>query len=260
MSQHALHTLLAPKSIVVFTGENGQDPLLLALLQSLSSAKKSCPVSLVGVKPERHFPFNHVSSLSELNTQPDLAVIAGTDANTSMEDIIADCGAAGIQSLLMLSWTGEPQDSLLASLRQHNVRLLGPNSFGICRPKQGVYAWLGLTQPLAGKLALMSQSGTVASALVDWATWQGIGFSQVVSMGTPIDVMPSQVLDYLSNDFDSQAILMYLQKIGRPTRFLSSLRATGRSKPVAVVTEHSVGADERVLDAALSRTDRKSVV
>lgn len=254
MSQHALQTLLAPKSIVVFTGENGQDPLLLALLQSLSSAKKSCPVSLVGVKPALPFPFDHFTSLSDLSTSPDLAVIAGTDANTTMEEVISMCGAAGIQSLLMLSWTAEPEEKLLAVLRQHNVRLLGPNSFGICRPKQGVYAWLGLTQPLTGKLALMSQSGTVASALVDWATWQGIGFSQVVSMGTPIDVMPSQVLDYLSNDFDSQAILMYLQKIGRPTRFLSSLRATGRSKPVAVVTEHSVGADERVLDAALSRT------
>jgi acetyltransferase len=176
------------------------------------------------------------------------------ESQPSMEDIIAACGAAGIGSLLMLSWTGDSQESLVEALRKHNVRLLGPNSFGICRPKQGVFAWLGLTQPLPGRLALMSQSGTVASALVDWATWQGIGFSQVVSMGSPVDVMPSQVLDYLSNDFDSQAILMYLQKIGRPTRFLSSLRATGRSKPVAVVTEHSVGADERVLDAALSRT------
>ncbi|WP_417526477.1 GNAT family N-acetyltransferase [Marinomonas shanghaiensis] len=254
MSQHALQSLLAPRSMVVLTGENGHDPLMLALLQSLENTHKTCPVSLVGVEPDFPFSFDHFTALSALNTCPDLAVLAGTYPNTAMENIIADCGAAGIHSLLMLSWTEENADKLIPALRQHNVRLLGPNSFGICRPKQGVFAWLGLTQPLTGKLALMSQSGTVASALVDWATWQGIGFSQVVSMGTPIDVMPSQVLDYLSNDFDSQAILMYLQKIGRPTRFLSSLRATGRSKPVAVVTEHSVGADERVLDAALSRT------
>lgn len=258
MSQHVLQSLLAPKSMVVLTGDDASDPLMLALLTSLSHATKSCPVSLVGVQPAAEFAFPLFATLSELPKSPDLAVLVGAyaanETSPSMEDIIAACGAAGIGSLLMLSWTGDSQASLVAALRKHNVRLLGPNSFGICRPKQGVFAWLGLTQPLSGRLALMSQSGTVASALVDWATWQGIGFSQVVSMGTPVDVMPSQVLDYLSNDFDSQAILMYLQKIGSPTRFLSSLRATGRSKPVAVVTEHSVGADERVLDAALSRT------
>lgn len=258
MSQHVLQSLLAPKSMVVLTGDDANDPLMLALLTSLSHATKSCPVSLVGVQPAAEFAFPLFSTLNELPKSPDLAVLVGAyaanETSPSMEDIIAACGAAGIGSLLMLSWTGDSQASLVAALRKHNVRLLGPNSFGICRPKQGVFAWLGLTQPLSGRLALMSQSGTVASALVDWATWQGIGFSQVVSMGTPVDVMPSQVLDYLSNDFDSQAILMYLQKIGSPTRFLSSLRATGRSKPVAVVTEHSVGADERVLDAALSRT------
>ena len=265
MSQHALHPLLAPKSMVVLTGDDANDPLMLALLKSLahtdkSSRQKSCPVSLVGAEPATSFSFPLFTSLDDLivsngaKPSPDLAVLVGTHSNSSMEDIIAACGEAAIGSLLMLSWTGEPEDKLIPILRKHNVRLLGPNSFGICRPKQGVYAWLGLTQPLTGRLALMSQSGTVASALVDWATWQGIGFSQVVSMGSPVDVMPSQVLDYLSTDFDSQAILMYLQKIGRPTRFLSSLRATGRSKPVAVVTEHSVGSDERVLDAALSRT------
>jgi acetyltransferase len=253
--------------MVILTGEDDQDPLMLALLKSLTDAaqskvNKSCPVSLVGVAPSVPFSFPLFDSLSELqtktstqlNTSPDLAVLVGAHPNTSIEAIIVACGEANISSLLMLSWTGENAEKLTPLLRQYNVRLLGPNSFGVCRPKQGVFAWLGLTQPLTGRLALMSQSGTVASALVDWATWQGIGFSQVVSMGTPIDVMPSQVLDYLSNDFESQAILMYLQKIGKPTRFLSSLRATGRSKPVAVVTEHAIGADERVLDAALSRT------
>lgn len=266
MSQHALQPLLAPTSIAVLTGEEAQNPLMLALLSSLSHhdeehANTTCPIYLVGVEPatSNSFPlFATLSELTGLNNRsvqsPDLAILIGSYTNKTIEEIIIECADAQIHSLLMLSWTDHPSEKILTLLRKHNVRLLGPNSFGVCRPKQGVYAWLGLTQPLQGRLALMSQSGTVASALVDWATWQGIGFSQVVSMGEPVDVMPSQVLDYLSTDFDSQAILMYLQQIGSPTRFLSSLRATGRSKPVAVVTEHSIGADERVLDAALSRT------
>ncbi|MCV2401741.1 GNAT family N-acetyltransferase [Marinomonas sp. C2222] len=257
MSQHVLQPLLAPKSMAILTGEDDNDPLMLALLNNLfntNEARSSCAISLVGIKPSVDFPCPIFTKLTELPATPDLAVMVGEYTQTSIEELIIDCGKAGIGSLLMLSWAEKTASELLPLLREHNVRLLGPNSFGICRPRQGVFAWLGLTQPLTGRLALMSQSGTVASALVDWANWQGIGFSQVVAMGTPIDVMPSQVLDYLSTDFESQAILMYLQKIGQPTRFLSSLRATGRSKPVAVVTEHAVGADERVLDAALSRT------
>lgn len=255
MPHHALQSLLAPRSVVVLTGEDPRDPILLALLKALASANKRPDTCLVGVAPdapERKL-FELKLTLNELNKPYDLAIHAGT-TNEPIEDIVAACAKMGIHTLLMLSWTGTSDTVLRDCLRQHKVRLLGPNSFGLCRPKQGLFAWLGLTQPIPGRLALMSQSGTVASALVDWSTWQGIGFSQVVSMGAPVDIMPSQILDYLSNDFESQAILMYLQSVGKPTRFLSSLRAASRSKPVAVVTEHNLGADPRVLDAALNRT------
>ncbi|REG84980.1 GNAT family N-acetyltransferase [Marinomonas pollencensis] len=254
MSQHALQTLLAPSSAIVLTGQDPTDPILITLLQALSKTNKE--LTLVGVIPEwdaKQLCVNHYASCHQLNKPYDVAIFAGK-TNQPMRDIIADCGRAGIHSLLMLSWTGEDVNEIQHYLRLYNVRLLGPNSFGICRPKKGFSAWLGLTHPLPGRLALMSQSGTVASALVDWASWQGIGFSQVVAMGSPVDVMPSQILDFLSNDFESQAILMYLQSVGQPTRFLSSLRAASRSKPVAVVTEHNLGADPRVLDAALMRT------
>ena len=254
MSLHTLQTLLAPSSIVVLTGEDASDATLTALLQALSTGKAD--LTLVGVTPQwkgQDVVFTQFSTIDQLSKRYDLAILTGKTTQP-MSDIIAACGKAGIHSLLMLSWTGEITSDIQQHLRQHKVRLLGPNSFGICRPKKGVFAWLGLTHPIPGRLALMSQSGTVASALVDWASWQSIGFSQVVTMGEPIDVMPSQILDYLSNDFESQAILMYLHSIGQPTRFLSSLRAASRSKPVAVVTEHDLGADPRVLDAALNRT------
>ena len=154
-------------------------------------------ITLVGVEPDwpGQVPFyNRVSSLAELTQPSDLAILAG-DYSIPIEQVVAECGNAGIKYLLMLTWADEPLASLHAALREYGVRLLGPNSFGVCRPKLGLFAWLGLAQPRPGRLALLSQSGTVASALVDWATWQGIGFSQVVAMGEQIDeVMPSQIL------------------------------------------------------------------
>ncbi|GAB3480021.1 bifunctional acetate--CoA ligase family protein/GNAT family N-acetyltransferase [Marinomonas epiphytica] len=266
MSQHALQSLMAPQSIVVLTGDNPKDPIMLALVRNLLQGNLQRTLHVVGVEPtwpEDKRPeksssdipnrVRHFSSLDQLTQPFDVAILAGFHQE-SMENIIAACGEARIHSLLMLSWTKETEQRLVPLLRKHNVRLLGPNSFGICRPKQGIFAWLGLTPPIPGRLALLSQSGTIASALVDWASWQGIGFSQVVTMGAPVDIQPSQILDYLSTDFESQAILMYLQHVGNATRFLSSLRATSRTKPVAVVAEHSIGANEKVLDAALRRT------
>ena len=256
MSQHALQPLLAPQSIVVFTGQDRHSPILHSVLRALSYGGRRSVTSLLGIEPDESvgvLPFERIQSISSLSKTPDLAILAGEDPRP-LTKIIEFCGEHYIPALLVFTGSQENPEAILKASRQFNVRLIGPNSFGMCRPKQGFSAWLGLTQPIPGRLALLSQSGTVASALVDWATWQGIGFSQVVSMGSPIDVMPSQVLDYLSNDFESQSILMYLQKIGSTTRFLSSLRAASRSKPVAVVTEHNVGADPRVLDAALSRT------
>lgn len=256
MPNHALKSLLMPASVLVYTGQDSQSPLLLAVLRSLSYNGQRSHIFLYGAVPQDNVgtqPFTQITELSELPSAPDLAIVAGEEQRF-LSEIIAQCGELGIPTLLDFTGSREDSEHLLKACREHHVRLLGPNSFGVCRPKLGFSAWLGLTQPLPGRLALISQSGTVASALVDWATWQGIGFSQVVSMGSPVDILPSQILDVLSNDYESQSVLMYLQRIGSTTRFLSSLRATSRTKPVAVVAEHNVGADPRVLDAALSRT------
>ena len=253
MAQHALRPLLMPNSLAIWVGDHTNAPIVQALLPILLTQLPRGKMHFVGRCDIGKTPVHQVESIEDLPFTPELLVVAGP-LSSSFSDFVAQCAAKGIQHLVTLIWIGEETETMQAALKEHNVRMIGPNSFGICRPKLGVNPWLGATAPLAGRLALMSQSGTVASAVVDWATWQGIGFSQIVAMGSPVDIMPSQVLDFLSNDFESQAILMYLQSIGQPTRFLSSLRAAGRSKPVAVVTEHGTGADERVLDAALTRT------
>lgn len=257
MTEHALRPLFAPKSVAVLTGRELDHPTLIAILNALSVAARPLAVTLVGHKPssEQEFrQFEHCSSLAKLSETVDLAIMAGRLSEPDTK-IIRQCAKAGIKYVLMIADSNTSPEELAATAKKAGIRILGPNSFGVCRPNANFYAWLGASQPLNGRLALMSQSGTIASGLVDWATWQGIGFSQVVSFGLPLDSdMPSQVLDYLASDFESQSLLIYLKSVGNPTRFLSSLRAAGRTKPVAVVTEHALGTDERVLDAALNRT------
>lgn len=257
MTEHALRPFFAPQSVAVLTGRDPSHPVVVAILNALAVAANPMPVTLIGPAPEAASRDRFAASyntLDELSSDIDLAIVVGELAEP-ITQIVERCSQAGIKFMLLCAPSNVAKGELIAASKRFGVRILGPNSFGVCRPSANFYAWLGTTQPLKGRLALMSQSGTIASGLVDWATWQGIGFSQVVAFGMHLDnSMPSQLLDFLASDFDSQSLLMYLKSVGNPTRFLSSLRAAGRTKPVAVVTEHSLGTDDRVLDAALNRT------
>jgi len=118
-----------------------------------------------------------------------------------------------------------------------------------------------------GNLALVSQSGALCTAILDYAPAHDIGFSTVISMGASADVDFGEVLDYLANDPKTDSILIYIEGIHKARKFMSGLRMAARSKPVFVIkvgrheagsraakshTGAMVGADD-VFDAALRR-------
>ena len=147
------------------------------------------------------------------------------------------------------------------------MRLLGPNCLGLMRTDVGLNATFSPVAALPGSLALVSQSGAICTAILDWATPAGIGFSSVVSLGSAADVDFGEVLDFLLSDPLTDAILMYVEGVHDARRFLSALRAAARTKPVVALkvgryasgsraaSSHTgalVGSDD-VFDAALRR-------
>src|SRR6185437_6220513 len=83
-----------------------------------------------------------------------------------------------------------------------------------------------------GQLALVSQSGAMCTAMLDWAYAAGIGFTSVVSLGGAADVDFGEILDFLIADEATRGILMYVEGIHEARRFVSALRAAARVKPV----------------------------
>jgi len=104
----------------------------------------------------------------------------------------------------------------------------------------------------AGNLALISQSGALCSAILDWASPNDVGFSSVVSLGDSADVDFGEILDFMVSDPKTRAILLYIEGIRNARRFMSALRAAARHKPVLVV---KVGRHEAGSKAAQSHTD-----
>lgn len=211
--------------------------------------------------------------VSEIGRPIDLAVIAVPAI--AVPDVLRDCGVAGVKAAVVLAAGfrehGEAgaqlEREILQIARSNGIRLLGPNCLGLVRPSSGLHAIFGRTRTRPGRLALVSQSGAVCTALLDWAEERGIGFSAVVSTGAAADMGIGDVLDFLALDPQTEAILVYVEGVDHPRRFMSGLRAAARMKPVIVLkagrrsegrraavshTGALVG-DDAVFDSALRR-------
>ncbi|MCX8522226.1 MAG: bifunctional acetate--CoA ligase family protein/GNAT family N-acetyltransferase [Rhodoferax sp.] len=264
MDKHYLSPLFAPQSILVFAGNTAQQetlpPQARQLLENLRAQ---------AFKASLHFLDIHSNgTLAELaQTRADLTIIALPAAETLAALEIA--GRMGSRSVLIISSGigAELAAALQQVARRDNLQLLGPNSLGFQNPLLQLNA--SVAGPLArpGSLALVSQSGALTASMLDWASSNAVGFSQVVSLGPHTVVDLAQVLDYLANDARTHSIILYMEGIAHARRFMSALRSAATAKPVIVLKAgrrpqgkqaaetHSaaiVGSDD-VFDAALRR-------
>jgi acetyltransferase len=138
------------------------------------------------------------------------------------------------------------------------VRVLGPGSFGIAVPSIGLNASRAHLVPPAGRIGLVSQSASLCRAVADWAGPNGVGFSHIVGIGGRADIGFGQVLDWLSRDPGTGAILVDIRQLRNRRAFLSAARAASRLRPVVAIRAGSAvvdpsGAAERAFEAALRR-------
>lgn len=261
MKRTTLDHLFNPQSVALFGASNKPNSLGSAVLSSIMSAQPSFPV--YPINP--HHQFLHgltcYSDLKALNMPVELAVIATSFRN--VPDIIKVCGKAGIKAVMVLTPTtskergdqASPFEKIRKLVNQYDIQLLGPACFGVQRPQSNFSAWLGREQAKPGKLALISESGGVCSSLIDWATQQDIGFSQVIALGHGVDLDIGDILDYLINDPSTRSILIYLEHMTPARKLLSSLRAAASIKPVILLTAQT-GVEylhDATLTAALQR-------
>ncbi|HSH30161.1 MAG TPA: acetate--CoA ligase family protein, partial [Thiohalobacter sp.] len=273
MSAHALESLFNPRGVAVFGASERPGALGTTVLANLIEA--GFKGAVIPVNP-RHDSVQGLPCRSDLSgrDQPvDLAVIV-TPAAT-VPGILRQCGEAGVRGAVILSAGFGEKDPGGRRLRQEiieiaadaGIRLMGPNCLGLIRPSIGLNATFSLNQALPGNLALVSQSGAMITAVLDWASNRGIGFSAVASTGDAADLGFGDVLDYLAVDPKTEGILLYIEGIGDARRFLTGLRAAARMKPVIVLksarrssgaraaathTGAMIGGDD-VFDAALAR-------
>ncbi len=193
------------------------------------------------------------AAVADLPEAPDLAVILSPAEG--VPDIVGALGDKGCRVAVVattgLSRANGLRQRMLDAARPHVLRVIGPDSVGLIVPTARLNASFAHIGAEPGQLALLSQSGSIATAAVDWAASRGIGFSQVVSLGDMADVDVGDYLDLLAGDGRTRAALIFLESIPNPRKFLSAARALSRLKPVIVV---KAGRSERAAKAAATHT------
>lgn len=273
MGQHYLNYLYSPEAIAVFGASTATDAVGGRIYRNIKDSAFEGPIYPINPKYQMLDDQQCYASISEIDKPVNLAIIA-TPAQT-VPDIIRQCGEHGVRAAIIISAGFNEGLEKNASLKQsvlefahyYQMRILGPNCLGLIHPPTKLNATFSKNTAKLGHLALVSQSGAICTAILDWAELNDVGFSSITSLGDAADVDFGDVLDYLAQDKHTRSILLYVEGIRDARSFISGLRVAARMKPVIVIkagrhpegsraavthTGAMVGADD-VFDAALQR-------
>ncbi len=253
----ALDAIFAPKSVAVIGATERPGSVGRTLIWNLVTNPFGGTVfpvtptraSVLGIKA-----YPDIGSVPE---RIDLAVVV-TPAPT-VPGVITDCVRAGVKGAIMISAgfkeTGPEGAALerrvLDEARRGHMRLIGPNCLGVMNPQTGLNATFANAMATQGRVAFISQSGALCTAVLDWSLREHVGFSAFVSIGSMLDVDWGDLVLYLGDDPRTQSIVIYMETIGNARSFLSAAREVALTKPIIVIKP---GRTEGAARAAASHT------
>ena len=240
LAQENLSCFFNPRAIAVIGAGEREDSLGAKIFRNLISSYQGLifPVNPFTrtVQGIRAYP-----CIEKVPAKIDLAVIA-TPAHT-IPQIIEECGKSGVRSAIIVSAGLNENDEtgqclirqILEKKKAYGVRILGPNSLGVIRPKTNLYATFGDKKAIPGKIAFISQSAALCGSVLDWSSETKVGLSAVVSIGSMIDVDLSELIEYFGADSQTRAIMLYIETIKDVRAFMSAARGFARTKPIVIV-------------------------
>ena len=236
-----LDRMFNPRGLAFFGGiaSPGAFGNLIALSQIRYGYKGSLyPISPKGGEIAGHKIYK---SLDEVEGLIDLACVSVPAR--AVPEVLQDCLDHGVNGVQVHSSgfaeTGkeegiELQRKIIQIARQ-GLRIVGPNCFGLHSPKGGITVLPGSDFSKApGSVALISQSGGVATDFGYAAQSAGMGISKVISFGNGCDVDALELMEYMGTDPETQYIAAYLEGIQDGPRFLEAVKLAAKTKPVVV--------------------------
>ncbi len=241
MSVFHLEKLFNPQVIAVAgSPDPGEvDIKLNDLLKNLHTTARPRTVYIVGIKQKNpQNGFNYKSSISEIHEDIDLLFLTCPLVelpNFFRRAILKKTAVIAINKNIASSRDRQILDQISSSAREENTRIIGVNSSGIISPQIRLNISTHPQLPAAGKIAFFSQSGAVSGTILGFARELDIGFSHIASIGSLLDIDFGDMIDFVGNDPEVEAILLYLENIRNVKKFISACRSVSRIKPIIVL-------------------------
>jgi acetyltransferase len=256
VAEHPLEAIFAPRSVAVIGASERPGSVGRTLLWNLISSPFGGTVHPVNPERASVLGVRAYPSLGDVPGRVDLAVIA-TPAST-VPDLINECVAAGVRAGVVISAgfretgpAGVELERQVLERARGRMRVVGPNCLGVMNPTTGLNATFAARVARAGRVGLVSQSGALLTAVLDWAERERLGFSAVVSLGSMLDVGWGDVIYHLGDDPHTTSIVIYMETIGDARAFMSAAREVATTKPIVVIKP---GRSSEAARAAASHT------
>ncbi|MGN0903533.1 MAG: acetate--CoA ligase family protein [Alphaproteobacteria bacterium] len=241
MTTENLDKLFAPKSVALIGASNRPMSVGSVIMQNLLEGGFQGDIMPVNPKGELIHGVQSYKSVPDLPKTPDLAVLCIPP--TAVPDSIQQLCEKGTRAAIIIAAglnikneAGENlQEKTLATAKKYGMRLVGPNCLGTLVPRIGLNASFTTTPAINGKIAFISQSGALCVSVLDWAKPKNIGFSYFSSIGDAMEAAFPDMLDYLADDPDTNAIFMYIESVKDREGFMKAARRVAKKKPLFAI-------------------------
>lgn len=255
----SLDALLRPRSVAVIGASRNRGTIAAEVFHNLIAGGFQGAVYPVNPRAAVIQSVRAYPSIEEVPDAVDLAVIVVPAA--AVPDAVEACGRKGVRAIVVITAgfaeTGPEGRALQArvveTVRRYGMRMVGPNCLGVVNadPAVSLNATFATALPPFGNVAFSSQSGALGLAILDHARELGVGVSQFVSVGNKADVSGNDLIAHWADDPATRVILLYLENLGNPRRFMDLARRVSRTRPIVVVKSGRTEAGAR---AASSHT------
>jgi acetyl-CoA synthetase (ADP-forming) len=260
--QHALQTLLNPRSVAVIGASEDQTKFGGRIYRMLLHHHYEGAIFPINPARDTLFGLKTFASVAATPTAPDMVIMAIPQSKVKAE--ISACAAHGAKAGIIItskfSDAGAEGKALelevVAAAAAHGMRLIGPNCLGLISPANNLVLCsspaVNVERLIGAPIGFISQSGALMGTLFDRAHGMGIGFSHCVSVGNQADLELADFVDFLIDDPNTSVICSYVEGLKSPQRFAAlARRARAAGKPWLMVKAGASAAGSR---AAYSHT------
>ena len=236
-----LEHFFSPRTVAVVGASREEGKVGHDLLKNLVTYGYKGKVYPVNPNADNILGIKAYTSLKEIHDTIDLAIIVVPAPYVGK--VVDECNDKGIDSIIVIS-AGFKESGIDGSsrerelhqkIKQHSIRMLGPNCLGLIDTQSSLNASFAADMPAQGNIAFFSQSGALCTSVLDWAVDECIGFSKFISMGNKTDIDEVDLIQVIDNDAHTKVILGYLEGVKNGTAFMNAAKKITKKKPMIIV-------------------------